>query len=58
MNTQSIFELFLKYKKVTTDTRNIEKNSIFFALKGANFNGNTFANQAIEQGAITAIVVV
>lgn len=56
MNTQSIFELFLKYKKVTTDTRNIEKNSIFFALKGANFNGNTFANQAIEQGAIAAIV--
>ena len=56
MNTQSIFELFLKYKKVTTDTRKIEKNSIFFALKGANFNGNQFANQAIKEGAIAAIV--
>ena len=56
MNTSAIFELFLKYRKVTTDTRNIEKNSIFFALKGANFNGNLFANQAIEQGAIAAIV--
>lgn len=56
MNTSAIFELFLKNPKVTTDTRNIEKNSIFFALKGANFNGNSFANQAIEQGASAAIV--
>lgn len=56
MNTSAIFELFLKNPKVTTDTRNIEKNSIFFALKGANFNGNSFANQAIEQGALAAIV--
>ena len=56
MNTSAIFELFLNYKKVTTDTRNIEKNSIFFALKGANFNGNLFASQAIDQGAIAAIV--
>ena len=56
MNTQSIFELFLQHKKVTTDTRKIEKNSIFFALKGANFNGNLFADQAIEQGAFAAII--
>ncbi len=56
MNTTAIFDLFLANRKVTTDTRNIEKNSIFFALKGANFNGNLFANQAIENGAIAAIV--
>ena len=56
MNTSAIFDLFLKHKKVTTDTRHIEKNAIFFALKGANFNGNQFANQAISQGAIAAIV--
>lgn len=46
----------MRNKKVTTDTRNIEIGSIFFALKGDNFNGNTFAKQAIEQGAIAAIV--
>ena len=56
MNTAAIFELFLPHRKVTTDTRSIEKNSIFFALKGGNFNGNQFANQAIEQGALAAIV--
>ncbi len=39
-----------------TDTRNIKKNSIFFALKGANFNANTFAKEAISKGAKYAII--
>ncbi|MFV0210702.1 UDP-N-acetylmuramoyl-tripeptide--D-alanyl-D-alanine ligase [Empedobacter falsenii] len=56
MNTAKIFEQFLKSKNVTTDTRNISKDCIFFALKGANFNGNTFAQEAINQGAMLAIV--
>ena len=56
MKTAEIFEKFLKSKIVTTDTRNISQNCIFFALKGANFNGNTFAQEAINQGAAMAIV--
>lgn len=56
MNTAEIFEQFLTSKNVTTDTRNISKDCIFFALKGANFNGNTFAQEAINQGAMLAIV--
>lgn len=56
MNTAEIFEQFLKSKNVTTDTRNISKDCIFIALKGANFNGNTFAQEAINQGAMLAIV--
>lgn len=56
MNTSEIFEQFLKSKNVTTDTRNITKDCIFFALKGENFNGNTFAQEAINQGAMLAIV--
>lgn len=56
MNTAELFDHFLKSKKVTTDTRNISKDCIFFALKGANFNGNTFAEEAINQGATLAIV--
>ncbi len=56
MKTAEIFDQFLKSKIVTTDTRNISKNCIFFALKGANFNGNTFAQEAINQGAAMAIV--
>lgn len=40
----------------TTDTRKITEGSIFFALKGANFNGNSFALEALEKGAVAAVV--
>ncbi|MBS7333477.1 MAG: UDP-N-acetylmuramoyl-tripeptide--D-alanyl-D-alanine ligase, partial [Weeksellaceae bacterium] len=56
MRTQELFNYFLKTKKITTDTRNISKDCIFFALKGANFNGNQFAEMAIRNGALAAIV--
>lgn len=56
MNTEQLYALFLKAKGVSTDTRNIPNQSIFFALKGQNFNGNTFAAQAIEAGAAYAVV--
>jgi UDP-N-acetylmuramoyl-tripeptide--D-alanyl-D-alanine ligase len=48
--------IFLKYPTVSTDTRSIIPQSIFFALRGANFNGNDFAIQAINQGAVYAVV--
>ncbi len=56
MNTQSIHQLFLKSSGVSTDTRKIFKNCIFFALKGENFNGNLFAQQALDMGAFKVIV--
>ena len=40
---------------VSTDTRNLRANSLFFCLKGENFNGNTFAKKAFEQGATFVI---
>lgn len=40
----------------TTDTRNIQPGDVFFALKGANFNGNDFAQQAISQGASMVVL--
>jgi UDP-N-acetylmuramoyl-tripeptide--D-alanyl-D-alanine ligase len=43
-------------QKITTDTRKLEKGSIFFALKGENFDANTFAQKAIEEGCAYAIV--
>ncbi len=55
-NTEKIYELYSKAYKVSTDTRSIEKDSIFFALKGATFNGNRFAQQALERGAKAAVV--
>ena len=56
MKTAIIHQRFLVSTGISTDTRNIKPGSIFFALKGANFNGNLFAAQAIEKGAICAIV--
>jgi UDP-N-acetylmuramoyl-tripeptide--D-alanyl-D-alanine ligase len=53
---EKLFNHFLSVRKVTTDTRSIEQGSIFFALKGENFNGNQFALQALELGASLAVV--
>ena len=41
---------------VSTDTRNLPAGCVFFALHGANFDGNKFAKQALEQGAALAVV--
>ncbi len=56
MQTEALYPLFLQSSGITTDTRNISKNQLFFALKGTHFNGNKFAQQALEQGALYAIV--
>lgn len=56
MQIQELYSLYLKHPSVQTDTRKIQKGDLFFALKGPNFNGNTFAQQAIEKGAAFAIV--
>ena len=59
MQYTSIEELYTIYKKnpvITTDSRNIPQNSIFFSLKGDNFNGNTFTQKALENGASFAVV--
>ncbi len=56
MNLESIYQYFLECESVCTDTRKLEKNCMFFALKGDNFNGNKFAKQAIESGAKYAII--
>ncbi len=53
---KKIYALYTQSYHVSTDTRAIEKNCIFFALKGANFNGNQFAKQALEKGALAAVV--
>lgn len=56
MKIKDLYQLYTEHFLVDTDTRNIRKNTIFFALKGANFNGNTFADKALELGASYAIV--
>ena len=56
MNIEALHKLFLKHPTVCTDTRKITTGCIFFALKGDNFNGNTFAQDALEKGAKYVIV--
>lgn len=56
MKIEELYSFFLKANKVSTDSRKIEKNDLFFALKGDNFDGNKFAEQTILQGALAAIV--
>jgi UDP-N-acetylmuramoyl-tripeptide--D-alanyl-D-alanine ligase len=56
MNIQEIHNLFLQCKSVSIDTRKIEKDSMFFAIKGENFDANTFAQQALDLGALFVII--
>lgn len=56
MNIPSLYALFQQSTGVTIDTRNIHYGNLFFALKGENFNGNTFAVEALKNGAAYSIV--
>lgn len=51
MNIDALYEIFLQNPSVETDTRKLKKGDIFFALKGPNFNGNQYLEQAISLGA-------
>ncbi len=56
MSIEELYQVYLRYPSVQTDTRKLKKGDIFFALKGGNFNGNAFARQAIELGASYAVI--
>lgn len=53
---QEVYQLFLTSSGVQTDSRNIAPHQLFFALKGASFDGNSYAVDAIKKGACAAIV--
>lgn len=52
---EKLYQLYLQYPTICTDTRNIKQNSIFFCLKGENFDGNQFALQALSKGAVHVV---
>ena len=56
MHTSDLYSIYKKNPKICTDSRKIIKGSIFFALKGNNFNGNMFAEKAIKKGCVKAII--
>lgn len=56
MSIQELHSLFLQSTGVCTDTRSLQSGQLYFALKGENFNGNKFAQQALKNGALKAII--
>lgn len=56
MKIEHLHNLFLQSKGITTDTRNIKRGQLFFALKGDNFNGNRFAHQAVSKSGFYAVI--
>jgi UDP-N-acetylmuramoyl-tripeptide--D-alanyl-D-alanine ligase len=56
MGIKEIYKIFLEGSGICIDTRNIKENCLFFALKGPNFDANKFTAQAIEKGAVLAVI--
>jgi len=56
MNLEELYFIFKQHPIVCTDTRKIESECLFFALKGPNFNANSFAQEALNKGAAYAVI--
>jgi UDP-N-acetylmuramoyl-tripeptide--D-alanyl-D-alanine ligase len=56
MTINTIYTYFLECKAVSTDSRKITPNCMFFALKGDNFNGNAYAKSALDNGAKYCVI--
>ena len=56
MNIKNLYKLYTISSGIEINSKKVKKGSIFFALKGKNFNGNQFANEAISNGAMMAMV--
>ncbi|MFL5739105.1 MAG: UDP-N-acetylmuramoyl-tripeptide--D-alanyl-D-alanine ligase [Flavisolibacter sp.] len=53
---EKLYELYLRYPSVQTDTRKLQAGELFFALRGPSFNGNEFARRALDSGAAHVII--
>ncbi len=56
MKIETLHHLFLQSSGICTDTRKITPNCLFFALRGENFNGNEFAQEALDKGAFKVVI--
>ena len=56
MKLETLYSQFLESSGICTDTRKITKNCLFVALRGDNFNGNNFTQEALDQGAYKVII--
>ena len=53
---EELYFIYLKHPEIVTDTRKIKPNSLFFALRGPNFDANTLAEQALNLGSSYAVI--
>ena len=56
MEITELYKIFSEHPVVTTDSRDCPEGSLFFALKGASFDGNKFAAMALDKGCAYAVV--
>jgi UDP-N-acetylmuramoyl-tripeptide--D-alanyl-D-alanine ligase len=56
ISIEALYNIYKQHPSVTTDTRSIKQGDIFFALKGPSFNGNVFAQKALDAGAAFAVI--
>ncbi len=56
MEIDQLYHIFKECSSFSTDTRRIEEGAMYFALKGENFNGNKFVNQAFAKGALYCVI--
>lgn len=56
MSIIELYDIFTKYPKISTDSRRIDTDSLFFALKGESFNGNAYATTALANGAAYSVI--
>jgi UDP-N-acetylmuramoyl-tripeptide--D-alanyl-D-alanine ligase len=56
MKTEQLYDLYKNSTGITTDSRTVGKGQMFFALWGGNYNGNKFAAEALEKGALCAVI--
>jgi len=56
MKVSELYKIFKQCERITTDSRDCPAGSLFFALKGASFDGNRFAQAALDKGCSYAVV--
>lgn len=56
MQILELYQIYQQSPSIQTDTRKLKAGDLFFALKGDNFNGNLFAKEALEKGAVAVVV--
>jgi UDP-N-acetylmuramoyl-tripeptide--D-alanyl-D-alanine ligase len=56
VSTAQLYAIYLQHSLICTDTRKISPGCLFFALKGEHFDGNNFAEQALNAGAAYVVV--